>query len=74
MVSTQKGNKVYLHLLESGRSSYFIPGFQATIHKMTLFDSGNNVEHNLSEYGLLFRVPQAEQDPVDTIVVLELDP
>lgn len=74
MVSTQKGNLVYLHLMDESRDSFFIPGFAAKIKKMSFYRSGRKVEYSLNDYGLLFRVPEQEKDPVDTIIVLELHP
>ena len=74
MVSTQKDNLVYLHLMDESGESYFIPGFRERIKKMTFYQSGTKVEYSLNDYGLLFKVPAREKDPMDTILVLELQP
>jgi len=60
--------------MDESRDSFFIPGFQAKIKKMSFYRSGRKVEYSLNDYGLLFRVPEQEKDPVDTIIVLELHP
>lgn len=72
MVSTQKDGLVYLHLLNDHKDTYLIPKFHEKIKKMRFFKSGQKVKHTVNEFGLTFSVPADELDPIDTIIVLEL--
>lgn len=72
MVSTQKDGLVYLHLLNDHKDTYLIPKFDEKIKKMRFFKSGQKVKHTVNEFGLTFSVPADELDPIDTIIVLEL--
>lgn len=72
MVSTQKEDVVYLHLLDDKKDTYLIPHFKGKIKKMTFFDSGKKVQHKVNEFGLTFAVPKEARDDVDTIIVLKL--
>ncbi|WKK65872.1 alpha-L-fucosidase [Lutimonas zeaxanthinifaciens] len=72
MVSTQKDEKIYLHLLNEQIETYLIPDFEGKIRKMSFYDSGKKVTHKVDEYGLAFNVPKEERNNIDTIIVLEL--
>jgi len=72
MVSTQKDDVVYLHLLDSQKDTYLIPHFKGKIKKMTFFSNGQKVSHKVNEFGLTFSVPQQERDDIDTIIAMEL--
>jgi alpha-L-fucosidase len=71
MVSTQKGDEIYLHILDEKKQSYLIPGFSGKIDKMT-FASGQNVNYKVNEFGLVFSIPDQERDSIDTIVTMRV--
>ena len=71
IVSTQKGKKLYLHLLVS-KANWLLPSFPEEISSMRFYRSGKSVKHEITEYGLLFSVPQQEQDEVDTIIEITM--
>lgn len=73
MVSTQKGDEIYLHILDEKRKSYLIPGFTGKIKKMT-FASGQKVNFKVNEFGLTFSIPDQERDSVDTIITMRVQP
>lgn len=68
MVSTQKGDTVFLHLLDERKGSYLIPGFAGKVTSMTFASSGSKVDYVINEFGLAFKVPQQERDDIDTII------
>lgn len=71
MVSTQKGDEIYLHILDEKRNSYLIPGFKGKIDNMT-FASGQKVNYKVNEFGLVFSIPKQERDSIDTIVTMRV--
>lgn len=71
MISTQKGDEIYLHVLDEKRTSYLIPGFRGKIDKMT-FASGQKVKYKVNEFGLAFSIPEQERDSIDTIITMRV--
>lgn len=71
MVSTQKGEEIYLHILDEKSNTYFIPGFVGKIDAMT-FASGQKVNYKVNEFGLAFSVPEQERDSIDTIITMRV--
>ncbi len=72
MVSTQKGDTVYLHVLDESRSAYLLEGFAGRVRSMTFESSGKKVDYRVSEFGLTFRIPEEEREEIDTIITLVL--
>lgn len=72
MASTQKGKKIYLHLLDKNEDVVFVNGFKGTIKSVQLFDGKIPLKFQKSDYGLLISVPEAEMDEVDTIIEITL--
>ncbi len=71
IVSTQKGNKMYLHILEN-KDVFFIPEFKEKIKSIVFYKSRNKVKFKLDSYGLLIKIPEEEKDPIDTILQITL--
>jgi alpha-L-fucosidase len=74
MVSTQKGDTVYIHLLDESKAAYLIEGFRGRINSMNFESSGKKVDHQINEFGLTFRIPEDERGEIDTIITLVLRP
>ena len=72
-VTTQKGNKVYIHILDWQDESLIIPSWGKKIKSAKLFKdkSAVKVTEN-AEFGITLKIPQAKLDEIDTIVELEL--
>ena len=70
-VTTQKGNKVYVHVLENQDQALLIPALPSKVHAAKLLGTGAAVEYTQTDSGVILKVPQAP-DAIDTIVVLEL--
>jgi alpha-L-fucosidase len=72
-VTTRKGNKVYLHILNWPDPVLAMPRMPKKVKSATFFKDGSKVEFlEHDKYGLFIRSPQGFTDENDTIVVLEL--
>jgi alpha-L-fucosidase len=72
-VTTSKGNKVYLHVLNWPDQVLAMPKMPKKVKSATLFNDGSKVEFlEHDKYGFFIRRPQGFTDENDTIVVLEL--
>ena len=69
-VTTQKDNKVYVHILDWADESLLLPKLDKKVKSANLFGSGQKVSFEDGKYGLVLNVPTAERDSVDTIVEL----
>ncbi|MDC6366909.1 MULTISPECIES: alpha-L-fucosidase [Flavobacteriaceae] len=70
MASTQKGKKIYLHLL-LGEDKVFVKDFSGKIKSVKLFD-GTPIKYVKNGYGLLLDIPKEKIDPIDTIVEITI--
>jgi len=72
-VTTRKGNKVYLHILNWSDPVLAMPKMPKKVKSATFFKDGAKVEFlEHDKYGLFIRNPQGFTDEFDTIVALEL--
>jgi alpha-L-fucosidase len=69
-VSTQKGDKVYLHILKLEDDVLALPQGPRKFTRFTRLD-GKAVEHLETKWGTLLRLPPDSRDPYDTVVVLQ---
>jgi alpha-L-fucosidase len=70
-VTTRKGNRVYVHVLDAVDSSLLLPPLPAAVQSAKLLDGGRAVDFKSSEFGLVLTLPK-DLDPIDTVIVLEL--
>jgi len=71
-VTTQKGNRVYVHLLDWKDKTLALPKPSKPVKAVTMLKDGKPVRFTLEADGLLLRLDPASFDPLDTIVVVEL--
>ncbi len=71
-VSTRKGNKIYLHILNWPDDSLVLPPLGKKIVKSTLL-TGGLCEVSQTDDSVTISVPNVYRKKIDTIVVLELD-
>ncbi|WP_079688381.1 alpha-L-fucosidase [Ohtaekwangia koreensis] len=72
-VTTQKGNKVYIHILDWQDESLIIPSWGKKIKSAKLFKDKSAVKFTENaEFGIILKIPKAKLDEIDTIVELEL--
>jgi alpha-L-fucosidase len=70
--STRRGNRVYIHAFAWDGDTLRLPAIPARVVSARRL-SGGPVDMAQDASGITLRVPQAQQDPVDTLIVLEVD-
>lgn len=72
-VTTRKGNKVYLHILNWQDPILSMPKLPQKVKAARLLKDGSKLEFlEHDKYGFFVRLPQGAWDEYDTVVVLEL--
>ena len=71
-VSTQTGNKIYVHILHWNASLLALPPISKKIAKAQSFPNGPVVEFTQTKDGVILKVPAAKADEVDRVVVLDV--
>src|SRR5581483_505426 len=72
-VTTQKGNKVYVHVLDNEAANgeeITLAGMAGKIKKAKLMSNGGDVKFDATKNTVY--VPKSSRDPIDTVVVLEV--
>ena len=69
--TTQKGKTIYVHLLQN-KDVVFMEGFNQRIKQIKYYGTQQKVTHELNDYGLLLKIPEDRQDPIDTILEITL--
>jgi alpha-L-fucosidase len=72
LVSTRKDRTIYLHVLAWPEESLTLPALPAKIIESSLL-SGGQLRVSQSAAGVEITVPKSDRQPIDTIVVLQLD-
>jgi alpha-L-fucosidase len=71
-VTTQKGNKVYIHILDWQDESLIIPSWGKKIKSAKLFADKSPVKFSENDFGITLKIPRSKMNDLDTIVELEL--
>jgi len=72
-VTTRKGNKIYLHVLNWPDPVLAMPKMPQKVKSAKFLKDGSKVEFlEHDKYGFFIRIPQNAHDEIDTIIVLEL--
>jgi alpha-L-fucosidase len=71
-VTTQKDNKVYVHILKWFDESLVLPSWGKKIKSAKLFSDKSSVRFAENEFGITLKVPKDKMNETDTIVELEL--
>jgi alpha-L-fucosidase len=71
-VTTQKGDKVYVHVLSWNAPLLALPPIPRTIHAAQLMSNGSRVEFTQSSDGVVLKVGPAAKGEVDRVIVLIL--
>ena len=72
-VTTQKGNTVYVHVLNWDGPSLSLPSLGHKVKSAKMMDGGAPVEFREDAYGLQLKLPAAKADEVDRVVVVETE-
>jgi len=70
--TTQKGNTVYVHVMDLKDDAVFLPKFTDKIESVSLFDDGSKLKFNQDKFGTIINVPFEVRKEIDTIVVVKL--
>jgi alpha-L-fucosidase len=71
-VTTQKANKVYVHILNAEDNNLLIPDFGKKVKNITLFSTGVKLKFRQDAFGIAISVPAEILDETDTILVMEI--
>jgi alpha-L-fucosidase len=71
-VTTQKGNKVYVHILNWQDETFTLPKLARKISSAKLFSDKSVLKFQENDFGINLLIPKSKMDEVDTIVELEL--
>ncbi|MGD8779403.1 MAG: alpha-L-fucosidase [Ignavibacteria bacterium] len=71
-VTTQKDNKVYVHILSDDNSNLLLPDLGKNIKSIKFLSDGSNVNYKKDEFGIAVQIPDEKIDEFDTILVIEL--
>lgn len=72
--TTRKGDRVYVHILDSPDASLLLPPLPSLVRSARMLNGGRPVDFKTGEFGVVLTIPRDAVDPIDTIVVLELEP
>jgi len=71
-VTTQKGNKVFVHILNAEDSNLLIPDFGKKIKSISSFVTGAKLKFKQDAFGITVALPEGIMDETDTVLVIEL--
>jgi alpha-L-fucosidase len=71
-VTTQKGNKIFVHVLNADENNILIPEFGKRVKNISLFSTGAKLKFKQDSFGIAVSVPSEIRDDVDTILVIEV--
>jgi alpha-L-fucosidase len=70
--TTQKGNMVYIHVLDHPGGALEITGYKPKIKAAQFLDDGSDVDVKKSKEGIILNLPEEKLQNIDTVIVLEL--
>ncbi|TVP52832.1 MAG: alpha-L-fucosidase [Mongoliibacter sp.] len=70
-VTTQKDNKVFVHLLAWKDQSILIPNIDKKVKSAKLLSDMSNIKFSESKEGIILTIPYEKRKPLETIIVLE---
>jgi alpha-L-fucosidase len=71
IVTTQKENKIYLHMLKQIDETILVPGLKSRIKTATVLNSGEQLTFHSTPDGLSISPSKIKNENVDLIIVLE---
>jgi alpha-L-fucosidase len=72
-VTTRKGSRVYVHVLDAPDTTLLLPPLGAKIRAARLLTTGRGVNVSEHDFGVVVQLPADAVDPIDTIVALDLE-
>jgi alpha-L-fucosidase len=71
-VTTQKGNKVFIHVLNWQDESLVLPAWGKKLKSAKMFKGKTPLKFSESEFGITLKIPRSNFDEIDTVIELEL--
>jgi alpha-L-fucosidase len=71
-VTTQKGNKIYLHILSWQDETLTLPKLGKKVVKARVFVDQTPIKFQENEFGLSLSIPKQKFDAIDTVIELEV--
>ncbi|SDQ66969.1 alpha-L-fucosidase [Flagellimonas zhangzhouensis] len=72
-VSTQKDDKIYIHIMDWKTDNFFFPTVEGKITSVVDFQSKKKLKHNTNSYGTLVELPKnRDYDQADFVLVVQL--
>jgi alpha-L-fucosidase len=71
-VTTQKGNKIYIHVLNWTDTSLLVPSLGRKVISAKLFEDKTPLKYLENEFGLTIQIPEGKRNEIDTIVEIEV--
>lgn len=71
-VTTQKENKIYLHILNWQDEAMVLPKFGKKVVSAKVFKDKTPVKFQENDFGINLLVPKAKFDPIDTVIEIEV--
>jgi alpha-L-fucosidase len=71
-VTTQKGNKIYMHILDWQDETITLPKLGKKVVSAKLFKDKSVLKFIENDFGVSVKVPKASMDTIDTVVELEV--
>ena len=72
IVSTRRGDKLYLHVLEVADNELRIPDFDLKIKKAIYFKDKTPVNFRLKKRELILTIPEDKKEAIDTVIEITL--
>lgn len=69
-VSTQKGKRVFLHVLQAEDAHLLLSGYTAKVNSVTVFGTTTKLPFKQDAFGTVIQLP-AKLDDIDTVLVME---
>jgi alpha-L-fucosidase len=71
-VTTQKDNRVFLHIMNWSDQSFIIPSLGRKVSSAKMFADKSALKFTENDSGITLQIPKSKMDEIDTIVELEL--
>ncbi len=71
-VTTQKGNKVFVHILNAEESNILIQDFGKKVKNITTYATGAKLKFKQDDFGIAIYVPLEMIDEIDTILIIDI--
>jgi len=72
-VTTQRASMVYVHVLDWNQPVLALAGMPRPVHSARMLRDGSSVEFSTVKGGLVLKLPEAQPEEPDRVIVLELE-